>query len=66
METPEFVRKRNPDWTIRSYCARCFATVADSASVAEMNAAEDQHECDERLLEMVEQYRSVSHLVSAA
>jgi len=66
METPEFVRKRNPDWTIHSYCARCFATVADSASVAEMNAAEDQHVCEPRLLEMVEQYRSVSHLISAA
>jgi len=66
METPEFVRKYNLDWTIHSYCAQCFATVADSSTTAEVNAAEDQHECDPRLLEMVEKYRSISHLLSAA
>ena len=61
-----FVRERNDDWTIHSYCSRCFATVADSSSAVEVDAAEKEHKCDPRLLEMVERYREVSHLVSAA
>ena len=65
IEVP-FVRKRNEDWTIHSYCSRCFATVADSPSAVEVKAAEKEHRCDPRLLEMVEEYRKVSHLVSAA
>jgi hypothetical protein len=61
----EFVRKCNADWTIHSYCSRCLLTVADSNSAAKVKAAEEQHKCDPRLLEMVEKYREVSHLVSA-
>jgi hypothetical protein len=61
-----FVRKRNEDWTIHSYCSRCFATVADSPSSVAVKAAEKEHRCDPRLLEMVEKYRRVSRLVSAA
>lgn len=62
----EFVRKVNADWTIHSYCSRCFATVADAASPAQIKTAEDEHHCDPRLLEMVDKYRKISHLVSAA
>jgi hypothetical protein len=65
-QTIEFVRKINADWTIHSYCSRCFATVADAMSPAQVKAAEDDHRCDPRLLEMVEKYRKVSHLVTAA
>jgi hypothetical protein len=62
----EFIRKRNADWTIHSYCTRCFATVADEDAAEKVTAAEEEHECDPRLLEMVEKYRKVSRLVSAA
>jgi hypothetical protein len=31
-----------------------------------LKVAEDEHRCDPRLLEMVEKYRKVSHLVTAA
>jgi hypothetical protein len=61
-----FVRRRYEDATIHSYCSLCFATVADSPSAVAVKAAEEEHECDPRLLEMVERYRKVSHLVSAA
>ena len=61
-----FVREFCDDWTIHSYCPRCFATVADSSSAAKVKVAEDEHKCDPRLLEMVERFRKVSHLVSAA
>jgi len=61
----EFVHKFNDDWTIHSYCSRCFATVADEASTAgEVFAAEEEHKCDPTLLEMVEEYRKVSHLAA--
>ena len=60
-----FVRKRNEDSTIHSYCSRCFATVADSASGVTVKAAEEEHNCDPRLLKMVERYREVSHLSAA-
>ena len=62
----EFVRKLNKDWTVHSYCSQCFATVADAKSAAEVIAAEEEHKCDPRLMEMVEKYRKVTHLVSAA
>ena len=62
----EFVRRRDDDWTIHSYCSRCFATVADSQSAAEVIAGEEQHQCDPRLMEMVQKYRMISHLDSAA
>jgi hypothetical protein len=65
-QTMEFIRKCNGDWTIHSYCSQCFSTVADSMSAAQAKVAEDEHKCDPRLLEMVEKYRRVSHLVSAA
>jgi hypothetical protein len=61
----EFVRKRNDDWTIHSYCSRCFATVADLKSAAEVIVAEEEHKCDPRLMEMVEKYRMVNHLSAA-
>jgi hypothetical protein len=64
--TFEFVRKLNDDWTIHSYCSRCFATVADAKTGLEAKASEDEHQCDPRLLEMVKKYREVSRLVSAA
>jgi hypothetical protein len=66
IQTVAFVRRCNDDWTIHSYCARCFATVADALPGDELNAAEKEHKCDPRLLKMVETYRKVSHLVSAA
>jgi hypothetical protein len=31
-----------------------------------VKVAEDEHKCDQRLLEMVARFRKVSHLVSAA
>jgi hypothetical protein len=65
IEAP-FVRRRNEDLTIHSYCSRCFATIADSPSAVVVKAAEKEHKCDPRLLEMVEKYRKISHLVSAA
>jgi hypothetical protein len=64
-KTLEFVRKCNNDWTVHSYCSRCFATVADGTT-AEVTAAEYEHVCDPRLLAMVEEYRNVTHLASAA
>ena len=66
IESAPFIRECNDDWTIRSYCSRCFATVADANSAPNTKRAEDEHKCDPRLLEMVEKYRKVSHLVSAA
>jgi hypothetical protein len=66
IEATPFVRKRNDDWTIYSYCSRCLATVADTLSAVELEAAEKGHKCDPRLLEMVQKYREVTHLVSAA
>jgi hypothetical protein len=66
IKSPPFIRKRNKDWTIHSYCSRCFATVTDASSTAEVKAAESEHRCDPRLLEMVEKYRKVTRLVSAA
>lgn len=65
-EAPLFVRKGKDDWTIHSYCSRCFATVLDSSSAVEVEAAEKGHRCDPRLLEMVQRYREVTHLDSAA
>jgi hypothetical protein len=61
-----FVRKHNDDWTIHSYCARCFATVADGKTAAVVIAAEEEHLCDSRLMEMVERYRMINHIGSAA
>ena len=66
IEAMPFVRKCNDDWTIHSYCSRCFATVADNVSAVELETAEEEHKCDPRLLEMVRKYREVTHLVSAA
>lgn len=60
-----FVRRCNDDWTVHSYCSRCFATIADGTT-AEVTTAECEHVCDPSLLEMVEEYRRVSHLLSAA
>ena len=62
----EFVRKRNNDQTIHSHCSQCFATVADAMSPADVFAAEEEHKCDPRLMEMVEKYRILNHLDSAA
>jgi len=66
IEPMPFIRKCSQDWTIHSYCSRCFATVADASTAAQVKVAEDEHRCDPRLLEMVEKYREVTHLVSAA
>jgi hypothetical protein len=65
-EAPSFVRKRKDDATIHSYCSRCFATVADTISSVELEAAETGHKCDPRLLEMVQKYREFTRLDSAA
>jgi hypothetical protein len=65
-EAPPFVRKRKDEGTIHSYCSRCFATVADTLSSDELEAAETGHKCDPRLLEMVQKYREFTHLDSAA
>jgi hypothetical protein len=53
------------DWTFNP-APGCFATVSDFPSSAEVNAAEDNHKCDPRLLETVQKYRKLSYLVSAA
>jgi len=63
---PEFTHRTNEDGTIHSYCSRCFATVADAASRAELDSSELAHRCDSRLLEMVERYRSLTRLRSVA
>ena len=63
---PPFVRKREDEGTIRSYCVRCFATVADTLSSVELEAAERGHKCAPRLLEMIQKYREFTHLDSAA
>ena len=62
----EFTHRTNEDGTLHSYCSRCFATIADSASRDDIEIAELHHRCDPRLLEMVEKYRSISHLRSVA
>ena len=59
---PEFTHRTNEDGSVHSYCSRCFATIADSNSEAQLQAAEREHKCDARLLEMVEKYRSISKL----
>jgi hypothetical protein len=61
-----FTRRRNDDGAVHSYCSRCFATVADTPSSVELKAAEKRHNCDPRLLEMVQRYREFTHLDSAA
>jgi hypothetical protein len=66
VEATLFVREQNYDWTIHSYCSRCFATVADTHSVDELEAAEEGHKCDPRLLELVQTYREVTLFDSAA
>ena len=67
MEQPlTFVRRINADWTVHSYCSRCFATVADELPAVGLSDAEDAHQCDPQLLEMVKKYREISRLVSAA
>lgn len=63
---PEFTHRTNEDGTIHSYCSRCFATVADSASRSDLDTAELAHKCDPRLLEMVDRYRAISRLRSVA
>jgi hypothetical protein len=65
-EARAFVRKRKDDGTIYSYCSRCFATVADTLSSDELDAAETGHKCDSLLLEMVQKYREFACLDSAA
>ena len=65
-EARAFVRKCKDDGTIHSYCSRCFATVADTPSSGELEAAETGHKCDSRLLEMVQKYREFTYLDSAA
>lgn len=66
IQTPDFVHKRNDDWTIHAYCSRCWVTVADSAPASDVKAAESKHQCDPQILELAKKYREVSHLVSAA
>ena len=63
---PEFTHRTNKDGSLHSYCSQCFATVADSASAAELDRAEREHKCDPRLLEMVERYRRISSLREVA
>ena len=65
-EAPSFVRKRKDDGTILSYCSRCFATVAFTLSSDELEAAETAHKCNHRLLEMVQRYRELTYIDSAA
>ena len=52
IEAP-FVRKRNEDWTIHSYCSRCLATVAKSTSAAKVKVKEDEHKCDPGIEKLV-------------
>ena len=49
---PEFTHRTNEDGSVHSYCSRCFATIADSSSQAQLQAAESEHKCDARLLEI--------------
>lgn len=46
-----FTRRPVPDGLTVSFCNRCFATVAESHWEAELDAAEQAHECDPKLLE---------------
>ena len=44
---PPFARRRNPDSSIDSICARCFRTVASTTgSEEELDADEKSHVCD--------------------
>ena len=65
-QSTEFVHKLKLDWTVHSYCSRCYATVGDSLSLDELDVAEKEHKCDPRILEMVQKFREVSRPVSAA
>ena len=46
---------------IHSYCSWCFVNVAISRSRSEVEAEEKKHGCDPHLLELVKQYKKVSH-----
>jgi hypothetical protein len=62
----KFTHRTNADGSTHSYCSRCLVTVADSRSGAEVASAEKQHRCDPKLLELLTEYKKVSHLRSAA
>lgn len=60
--------RKNPEFEhsfdgaqIHSYCSRCFVNIAVSGSRCEVETEERKHRCDSRLLELVKQYRKVSH-----
>jgi len=63
---PEFTHRTNEDGTVHSYCSRCFATIADAGSTAQVRLDEREHKCDPRLLDMVERYRQITRLRSVA
>ena len=59
-ENPEFEHSFD-GVQIHSYCSRCFVNIAVSRSRSEVETEERKHRCDSRLLELVKQYKKVSH-----
>jgi hypothetical protein len=42
---PDFPHRRRPNGTFDSICTRCFLTVANANTEAELRAAESAHDC---------------------
>jgi hypothetical protein len=42
---PDFPHRRKPNGTFDSLCTRCFRTVANADTEAELRAAESAHDC---------------------
>ena len=59
-KNPEFVHSFDGT-QIHSYCPRCFVDIAVSRSRSEVETEERKHRCGSRLLELVKQYKKVSH-----
>lgn len=64
--------RKNPEFEhsfdgaqIHSYCSRCFVNIVVSRSRSEVETEERKHRCDSRLLELLKQYKKVSHSILA-
>lgn len=67
-EVPSMRNRKNPEFEhsfdgaqIHSYCSHCFLNIAVSRSRSEVETEERKHRCDSRLLELLKQYKKVSH-----
>lgn len=49
--TLQFIHRLNEDGTIDSICRDCFVTVANALSRSDLEPSEQQHRCEEVLLE---------------